>query len=236
MMSEKRSQIEAVTFDLDDTLVQYERSPAEVLRTSFEILEVEPLFSVEEYYARYDEFARKCNSMEALRSECFAALAAENGYERQLGRDVANTFSNERDQSNVELLPSADRVLDEFSRRYQVAIITNGARDAQQRKIGAVDLEQWTDTAVVAGRNLLPKPNSEPFERAMESLDVSPSTTVHVGDSLETDIAGATAAGLDSVWISPDDDRQGFDPTYRVASIGDLLQPPWTADSVSDTR
>ncbi|MFQ3318696.1 MAG: FMN phosphatase YigB (HAD superfamily) [Natronomonas sp.] len=157
------SRIETVLFDLDETLVQYERSPGEVLQASFETVGIEPLFSVEEYYARYDEFAERCDSMNELRSECFAALAAENGFERQLGQAVADTYSEERDQTNVELPPIC------------------------------------------------------------QALDATPATAVHVGDSLETDIAGASAAGLDPVWISAGDDVRGYTPTHRIESIDGLL-------------
>lgn len=217
------NQIETILFDLDDTLVQYERSPGEVLRASFEILGSEPLFPVEEYYARYDEFAEKCDSMNELRSECFAALADENGYERQLGRALAATFSDERDQTNVELLPSVSRVLNELSREYRLAIVTNGAPDAQQQKIDAVNLDRWVDTIVIAGHDVPPKPDPEPFERAIQSLNATPTTAVHVGDSLETDIAGASAAGLDSIWISANDDVEEHTPTHRIESIDGLL-------------
>lgn len=224
-------QIEAVTFDLDDTLLRYERSPGDVLQLAFETLEIEPLFTVEEYYARFDEFARKSDSMDELRSECFAALARDNGYEGRLGRRVAEAFSAERDQSNVELVPSAAAVLDEFSRAYRLAVVTNGARDTQRRKVDAVELERWIDAVVVAGHDVPPKPSPEPFERAVRSLDVTPETTVHVGDSLETDVRGARAAGLDAVWVSPDPgssaDVRECDPTYHVETIGELLAPPW---------
>lgn len=229
-------QIEAILFDLDDTLVQYERSPGEVLRASFETLGSEPLFSVEEYYARYDEFAEKCESMDELRSECFAALADENGYDRQLGRDVADAFSDERDQTNVELLPSVTRVLSELSREYRLAIVTNGAPDAQQQKIDAVNLERWIDAIVIAGHDVPPKPDPEPFERAIQSLDATPGSTVHVGDSLETDIAGASGAGLDSVWISDTDDTEEYTPTHRIESIDNLLSFPWREGPPSGTR
>lgn len=222
------TRIEAVSFDLDNTLLRYERSPGEVLRVAFESLEIEPLFSVDDYYDRYDEFAQKCDSMDDLRSECFAALAGENGYDPRLGRAVAEAFRTERDQSNVELLPSVPAVLDEFSRAYQLAVVTNGARDAQRRKIDAVELDRWIDTVVIAGRDVPPKPSPEPFERAIRSLDASPETTIHVGDSLETDIRGATAAGLESVWISPTAAAAEREPTYRVEAIGDVSPAPWT--------
>lgn len=220
------SEIAAVTFDLDDTLVRYERSPGEVLQLSFDRLDLEPLFTVEEYYERYAEFAGRYDSMEQLRSECFAALAAANGFERDLGREVAAVYDNERDQSNVELLPSADQVLKTASERYDIGIVTNGARDAQQEKIDAVDLGQWVDTVVVAGHQVPPKPSPEPFEHALQALSASPDATVHVGDSLETDIAGARAAGLDAVWISRSDSQRG-EWTYRVDSVGKLLDLPW---------
>lgn len=229
-------QIEAILFDLDNTLVQYERSPGEVLRASFETLESEPLFSVEKYYARYDEFAEKCDSMEELRSECFAALADENGHEQQLGRDVADAFNDERDQTNVELLPSVTRVLSELSREYRLAIVTNGAPDAQQQKINAVNLERWVDAIVVAGHDVPPKPDPKPFERAIQSLNTTPDSTVHVGDSLETDIAGASAAGIDSIWISDNDEIKEYTPTHRIESLGNLLSLPWIERSLSSTQ
>lgn len=225
--------VEAISFDLDDTLVQYKRSPGEVLQVSFDRLGLEPLFPVEQYYDRYDKFAERCDSMDELRAECFATLAAENGYESQLGRDVTDVFSDERDQSNVELLPSAERVLTTLSQDYQLAIVTNGAQDAQRQKIDAVNLEQWIDKVVIAGHETQPKPDPEPFYRVVQSLNTTPATTVHVGDSLETDIAGATAAGLDSVWISETTETRRFGPTYQINSLVDLLSLPWRSSSPS---
>lgn len=236
MDTQSRTSVEAISFDLDDTLVQYKRSPGEVLQATFDRLGLEPLFSVEQYYNRYDEFAERCDSMDELRAECFATLAVENGYESQLGRDVADAFSDERDQSNVELLPSAERVLNTLSDEYQLAIITNGAEDAQRQKIDAVDLEQWIDEVVIAGHETPPKPDQEPFHKVVQSLNTTAATTVHVGDSLKTDIAGATAAGLDSVWISKTTETREFRPTYRVDSLADLLPLLWDNISPSENE
>lgn len=229
MGNNSRKHVEAISFDLDNTLLRYRRSPGEVLQAAFDRLGLDPLFPVEQYYARYDEFAETCDSMDELRSECFAALAAENGYESHLGREVAEAFSDERDQSNVELLPAAERVLGKLSQENQLAIVTNGAQDAQQQKIDAVNLDRWVDAVVIAGHDTPPKPDPEPFDRAMQSLNTAPERTVHVGDSLETDIAGATAAGLDSVWISETSETREFDPTYRVESLDALWPLPWNS-------
>jgi len=227
---------EAVLFDLDDTLVRYERSPGEVLLAAFEAVGCDPLFSVEEYYARYDEFAEKCDSMDELRSECFAALAESNGYERRRGRAVAAAFSEERDQTRVELLPSVGDVLGEVSSEYRTAIVTNGARDAQHQKIDAVGLDRWVDEIVVAGHDVPPKPDPEPFERAIRTLGVTPESTVHVGDSPDTDVAGASAAGLDTVLVAEGSAAVEPSPTYRIESIDALRSLPWLEESASGHR
>lgn len=213
---------DAISFDLDGTLIRYERSPGEVLRASFDRLGIEPIFSVDEYVARFDEFADTADSMADLRADCFGALASENGYERGLGREVAAVFCDERDQSRVELVPGAGSLLDELAREHQLAIVTNGARDAQRAKIDAVSLDQRVEAVVIAGHDAPPKPDPEPFERALQSLDAAPATAVHIGDSLETDIAGASAAGLASIWVSERTDTGCYDPTVRVDALGEL--------------
>lgn len=228
--------IETVLFDLDDTLVQYRRSPGEVLQASFEAVGVEDPFPVEAYYDRFEEFAERTASMAELRAECFATLAAERGHDPELGREVAAAFDEERDQTNVELRPGVAEALERLATDHRLGIVTNGARDAQQRKIDAVDLDRWMETTVVAGDEVPAKPSPAPFERALEALDASPDTAVHVGDSLDSDVAGAAAAGLYSVWAADRADRDSDDaldladnpePTYRVDAVADLRTPPW---------
>lgn len=45
------------------------------------------------------------------------------------------------------------------------------------------------------------KPDPAIFRRALSTLDVTPERTLHIGDSLHSDIAGAAAVGITAVWI-----------------------------------
>ncbi len=45
------------------------------------------------------------------------------------------------------------------------------------------------------------KPSATIFRRALELLGADPADALHVGDSPELDGNGATAAGVDWVWI-----------------------------------
>lgn len=216
------TQIGAVTFDLDGTLLRYERSPGDVLQQAYERLGSEPLFGVEAYYARYDEFASQWDSLDRAREECFAALADEHGYDAERGRAVAEAFSAERDQSRVELLDGAADLLAAVSEQYRTGIITNGAADAQREKITALSLDETVDSVVVAGAECPAKPAPVPFERALDALGVEPAEAVHVGDTLDTDVAGANDAGLASVWLSDGTEPTETEPTDTVDSLAEL--------------
>ena len=73
------------------------------------------------------------------------------------------------------------------------------------------------------------KPGPALFEAAIELLGVDRSTTLTVGDRLDTDIAGSRAAGLPSVLVltgvtTPDDlDRSQIQPDMVVADLPDLI-------------
>lgn len=233
--------VDAVLFDLDGTLVRYARPPGELLSVAFERVGVEPLFQVSAYYRCYERRVDRHASIEDLRAACFAALAAERGHPPALGRAVAAAFADERDHSNVEPCSGARRVLTTLAETYRVGVVTNGAREPQRTKLSASGLDRWVETTVVAGQDTPSKPAVEPFERALDALDTAPERAVHVGDSPDTDVRGATAAGLDSVLVDPDGpDRDDTDtgepsPTYRVTALRELLSVPW-AERADEAR
>lgn len=222
-MTTERRPVETVLFDLDHTLVRYQRTSGEVLQASFEACDLDPLFSVEEYYARFDELRQDHNSIESLRAACFGTLADEHGYDPSLGREVAAAYTEIRDQTNVEFVPGAQAVLDHLGDTVPLGVVTNGTGDAQRAKIETMGLEQWIDATVFAGESVPAKPDTEPFERALDSLDATPETTVHVGDSLGSDVAGANAADIRSVWLSEVEAAGTHTPTHRIGSITELL-------------
>jgi len=219
-----RGPIETVLFDLDHTLVRYQRTAGELLQASHEACDIDPLFPIEEYYALFDELRHEHDSIESLRADCFATLAADHGYDPALGRDVAAAYAEMRDQTNVEFVPGARTVLDSLQDQYRLGIVTNGTGDAQRTKIEAVDLDRWVDATVFAGESVPAKPETAPFERALDLLDGSPGRSVHVGDSLTSDVAGANAAGIRSVWLSDGNSGGEHTPTHRISAIDEMLE------------
>ncbi|TQM58376.1 HAD-IIA family hydrolase [Humibacillus xanthopallidus] len=75
------------------------------------------------------------------------------------------------------------------------------------------------------------KPESPLYELAVDRLGTSRRRTLAVGDRLDTDIAGARAAGLDSAWVLTGVDRPSalldtdLLPTFVLNSLSELLEP-----------
>ncbi|WP_255195176.1 HAD family hydrolase [Halorarius litoreus] len=224
--------IDAVLFDVDDTLCRYRRSAAELLSLAFDDVGVEPFFSVEAYHRRYSEFMPETDGVADLRRECFAAIAEESGFERDVGYAVADAFAAERDHRDVEPLPGALEAVESLGEDHAVGVVTNGDPGMQSQKLEGLGLADAFEVVVHAGYDTAAKPDPEPFERALSVLDVSPERAVHVGNSLSSDVAGAHNAGVGSVWL---DQGTAPDPVphYTLGSMRELRRPPWLTESES---
>jgi FMN phosphatase YigB (HAD superfamily) len=87
------------------------------------------------------------------------------------------------------------------------------------RRAGVLDLFA---AAVFSSDGPSVKPSPALFRQVLATLAVPPPSAVVVGDSLRCDIAGAAAAGLDSVWINPSGSTRPAGapaPTFEVRSL-----------------
>ncbi|WP_265112331.1 HAD family hydrolase [Halosolutus halophilus] len=222
--------VDAICFDLDDTLCTYRRSGADVLTRAFDRAGVARLWAVEEYHDLYSDYLAESTDADDLRRRCFAELAVDAGHDRETGRVVADEFAAVRDQEAVDPLPGAREAVEALSDRYRLGLVTNGAPEMQRTKLEAIGLADSFETVVYAGYDTPAKPAAEPFTTALDALESTPGRAVHVGNSLSSDVAGARAAGLRSVWVPFENRSTGTpDPTpdYTLETLADLATPPW---------
>lgn len=64
------------------------------------------------------------------------------------------------------------------------------------------------------------KPRKELFELALNSTGLSADQVVHIGDSLSSDIKGASSVGINTIWIN----RGGREIPEGVTAVGNLLE------------
>ncbi|MEV7023229.1 HAD family hydrolase [Kitasatospora sp. NPDC093558] len=139
--------------------------------------------------------------------ETFAALRAELGLPESAadlwGAYVAGIASR------VECPPETLARLDMLrAAGWSVGVLTNGATDIQRAKLVATGILDRVDAVCISEEAGARKPDPRAFRTAAARCGHELSRDVWmVGDNLETDIAGASAAGLRSIWITP-----GFAP------------------------
>lgn len=66
------------------------------------------------------------------------------------------------------------------------------------------------------------KPRSELFEMALKETNLKPQEVVHIGDSLGSDIKGASNLGINTIWINRNN-KEIPDGVIAVASCADIF-------------
>lgn len=221
--------MDAVLFDLDDTLCGYRVSGRELLARAFEAVAIEPCFSVAEYHAAYETHLDASDGMRDLRRRCFTELVEAAGHDPALGVALEAAYAESRDHGDVRALPGARAAVATLAEDHRLGLVTNGAPEMQRTKLDAIGLAECFETAVFGGFDVPAKPAPDPFERALADLDLGADRAVAVGNSIETDVAGAKAAGLRAVWLRNrrDADAPAIQPDYVVDSLAELAERPW---------
>lgn len=215
---------DAILFDVDGTICEYDRPGSEILPIAFAEVGVEPFFTTAEYLDAYPEFVSRGEGVRAIREAIFAWFARERGHDPSVGREVARIYARERDHENVSFLPEAADVLPEVTGSYATGIVTNGPPEMQRTKLQSLGVDGFFDPIVFAGYDTAPKPDPEPFERAVSALGTSPKRTLYVGNSLDADVKGARRAGLPVAWLSDGTANPEPEPEYTLDSFGRLRQ------------
>ncbi len=99
-------------------------------------------------------------------------------------------------------IPGALEAIVAGRRHGPVGVITNFIdADMQRRKIASAGLEGQFDALFISGEVGCAKPDPEIFRHAARELGVDVTRTVHIGNSVVSDVEGALAAGAAAVLV-----------------------------------
>jgi putative hydrolase of the HAD superfamily len=140
--------------------------------------------------------------LDVARGEVVRLALAALGIERDgLAEKMAGAYARQRDATMAPLPDAIETVRWFRARGIKLALITNGAGDAQRRKIARFDLAGLFDSILVEGEMGFGKPDERIYRRALTDLAVDPEDAWMVGDHLEFDVAAPQQLGLFTVWI-----------------------------------
>ncbi|MCP4955638.1 5-amino-6-(5-phospho-D-ribitylamino)uracil phosphatase YigB [Photobacterium aquimaris] len=225
--------INALTFDLDDTL--YDNHPvivraeqamfdwlAQLLPSSTmisrddwqhlkqQLAVIDPSLTHDVSQWRYETL--KIGLMQLGWRLQAAELAARQGLELVLV-----------ERNKVDVPAETHRVLALLSAQLPLVAITNGNVDPQQ-----IGLAKYFSAIYQAGRDGLAKPAADLFEHAINHLGLPAQQVLHVGDHLQTDVFGAKKHGLQACWYN--DQRRTLTtanvnclPDVEISHLAELL-------------
>lgn len=119
------------------------------------------------------------------------------------------------------LLPNAAEVVQTLAKKYPLTIISNGFGEVQHYKLEHSGLASCFQHFIISEEIGINKPQPGIYEEALYRNGVTADEAVMVGDSYNSDIAGAKAAGIDQIWITQDPGKQTA--TYIIKNIKEVL-------------
>jgi len=107
---------------------------------------------------------------------------------------------------------------------YRMHMTSNGFHEVQYKKLASCGLRDYFHTVILsedAGAN---KPSRAFFDYAFRVSGASPATTIMIGDNLQTDILGAKAAGMDTIFYNRwPEHEHSQEPTYTVVRLVEIM-------------
>ena len=200
-----------------------------------------------------DELLGRLDPAPTIESLITALRTVSEAFAREAGAEHAELSSPERFRRalvHLEVRGDASAVARELSRRHMLslseAVVCPGDRASMLEQLAAdyrialvsnfdhgptahalLDrhgLSAFFGTIVVSEELGLRKPHARTFLAACEGLGLEPRECLHIGDSHEADVCGATAAGIDALWIDAGD--AAISPAVdRIGDVRDL--PRW---------
>ena len=204
--------LEAVLFDLDDTLFDHlgcSRVALERVQASQACLASVPFDELERAHAHYlEELHREVIAgrmpLDVARRERFRRLLTAAGVEAPDARaEAAASEYRDRYKEARRAVQGAAALLPLIKSRARVAVVSNNLLEEQADKLRVCGLDVFVDTLVVSEEAGVSKPDPGIFELALDRLGCTPRDVVMIGDSWPADIVGARALGIPAVWFNP---------------------------------
>ncbi len=221
-----------VLFDLDHTLWDYETNAEETLKELFARYDMERRgvtsfrFFLETFrrinVELWDRYDRGLIGQDVIRNERFARVFRDTGVEdTRTALEFSTEYLRELPRKK-HLLPQAREVLEYLHPRYPMTIVTNGFDEIQATKIESAGISHYFRHVVTSQRAGSKKPSRKIFEFALEQTGHAAESAVMIGDNLQTDIAGAKGAGIDTIFYNPARLLHESAVTHEIAALLEL--------------
>ena len=218
-----------ITFDMDDTLWDFQSAMENALTVTLERLrdmapgDAARQLTVQRMMAIRDEVASElgegATTQEEIRYTAMVRTLERVGFRARGAAEELYRLYWEARVAGARPYDYVAGVLAELKGRFRLGIISNGNNTPQM-----VGLDDVFDFTVFAHECGFPKPDPRIFEFALAKFGDKPESVAHVGDSLPSDVLGANNYGALSVWLNRDGivNETGIVPHREIRDLTEL--------------
>ena len=229
MLTDQRN-ITTITFDMDDTLWDFQAAMERALELTLKRLRVMApgdaarKLTVRRMMEIRDEVASElgegATTQEEIRYTAMVRTVEHVGFRARGAAEELYRLYWEARVAGARPYDDVAGVLEALQGRFRLGIISNGNNTPQM--VGLVDVFDFTVFAHQCG---FPKPDPRIFEFALAGFGEKPDNVAHVGDSLQSDVLGANNYGMLSVWLNRDGvaNETGITPHREINNLTELL-------------
>ena len=222
--------ITTITFDMDDTLWDFQSAMENALAITLRRLKamapgdaaqgltVQRMMDIREEVA--SELGEGATTQEEIRYTAMVRTLEYVGFRaRGAAEELYRLYWAAR-VDNVGPFEEVPGVLDALKGRFRLGIISNGNNTPDM-----VGLDDVFDFVVFAHECGCPKPDPRVFEFALAKFGGGPENVIHIGDNLRSDVLGANNCGIASVWLNRDGvvNDTGIVPDWEIKDLTELL-------------
>jgi len=222
------STYQALFFDVDDTLLDFNATERKALRALFEEIQFELSSEAEERYrtinqALWNSFEEGKIGRDEVLNTRFSLFLKEYG--REEDGSALETKYRAYIANGHDLIDGAFELITELHRKYDLYIVTNGVSDTQFKRLTDSNLLPYFKDIFVSEDTGFQKPMKEFFSYVFDRIPhFTPENGLIIGDSLNADIKGGQLSGMDTCWFNHDGkpNRSGAIPTYEIRALSEL--------------
>ncbi|MEL7269578.1 MAG: HAD-IA family hydrolase [Bacteroidota bacterium] len=158
-------------------------------------------------------------NLEEIRLQAFNRTLDAVGYKNdRLAIHLNNLYLKHRFE-DIELYPDVLTTLHTLQKDYRLGLISNG--NGYPEKCGLPDFFSFVIFSQDVG---IKKPNPKIFSMACKKANCLNTELLHIGDSLESDVQGANAARVLSVWLNRDGlaNNTTIKPAFEIQSLNEI--------------
>lgn len=209
--------LEAVCFDLDDTLYSYEKYARAGLHAAADRLEAQTGYQLrDELFGLYFDRERTAGT--------FDIVVDRYDLSESLVESLVEAFHSA--STPLSPYPETERVLERLAATYRLGLITDGREG--HTKLDRLGITDRFDEILVTPTIARSKHEPVVFERVLGELGASPEKAMYVGDDPRVDFPVPNDLGMWTVrlrrgrYTAIEPDGSGAEPDYRIGSIAAL--------------